>query len=98
MSAFLMVESLCAMTKVVRPSIRRASPTLHLKLAMGIEAAGRLIHNEYGRVFKYGPGYAQPLSLSAREFYAALPYNGVVAPGQGGDKVVGVRAQRGLFD
>src|SRR5215207_6936602 len=51
-------------------------------LALRVEARGRLVHNEQGRVFKEGAGYRQPLSLPSSEAQATLPDLGVVSARQ----------------
>ncbi len=66
-------------------------------LVLGVDAARRLVEHQDGRILEDGAGDGQPLPLPAGQAQAAFADQGVVAPGQGGDEVVGVgRAGGGL--
>ena len=67
------------------------------RLVLRVDARQRLVEQQYRRRLQQRPGYRQPLALSSREPDAALPDRGVVAVGQLGDVLVGVRGARGLL-
>ena len=53
-----------------------------------IQAAGGFIHHQYIRIGEHGAGDAHPLPFAAGEPGAHLAHLGVVAVGQGGDKIM----------
>jgi len=62
----------CAITKLVRPSIRRRIASWMCFFGSSIDAAGRLVEDENGRVGENGPGNREHLPLSIAEIAAAF--------------------------
>ena len=52
---------------------------LHLRLALGVERAGRLVEQQDRRVLQEGAGDGDPLALAAGQPRAGLADQGVVA-------------------
>ena len=50
--------------------------------AFGVKCAGRLVKNQYSRVFQQSPGNCKPLFLTARKVGAVFFQHGVVRLGQ----------------
>ena len=50
-------------------------------LGDGVQAGGRLVKHQDGRVLENGPGYGHPLLLPSTELEASLPHLGVVTTG-----------------
>ena len=70
---------------------------LNESFALGVECRCSLVENEYGRILEYGAGYADALSLSARESSAPVADVGVVSLFRLHDEVVGVGYACRLF-
>lgn len=64
----------------------------------GIEARGRFIEYEDGRVFEYGAGNGDPLALAARELHAALAHECIEPFRVLADELVAVRLLRRFDD
>ena len=67
------------MISVVRPTSSLLQRVLDQPLALGVQVAGGLVQDQYGRVLQDGPRDGHPLALAAGELDAALPDQGVVA-------------------
>ena len=79
-----------AITKLVRPCIRRSSDFLDARLGAGVDAAGGFIQDQDRRVGQDGAGDGQQLALALAEVAGALGEHGLVALGQLADEVIGV--------
>ena len=60
-----MVDSRWAMTKVVRPAIRRSQRLEQQRLGARVQRGGRLVEDQDRRVLEEGAGDGQPLPLAA---------------------------------
>ena len=78
------VTSRWAMTSAVRPGKHRFERGLHLALALGVEAARRLVQHQNSGVPQHRPGERQPLPLAPAESRPPLAERrvatGAVAP------------------
>src|SRR3989344_9046371 len=71
---------------------------LDVCLALGVERGGCLVEDEDGCVLQDGSGNRDPLALPARKLDTPLAYQGAVAQGKRGDKLVAVRTLGRLDD
>ena len=73
------------------PAMTRAEGVVNGRLDPGVDRAGGVVEDEDARVEQDGPGQRDPLTLAAREGQPALADDGVVAPRQLLDELVGLR-------
>jgi hypothetical protein len=88
-SASMIVESLCAMTMVVRPRDSRSRATRTCATASASRALVASSSNRIGAVPEKRAGDREALSLPARQPVPANADLGVVAFGKGLDEIVG---------
>ena len=86
------------MTNVVRPAAQRVQAVLDQRLALAVEARGRLVEDEDARVGEDRARDRDALALAARELHAALADDRVVALLEAVDELVGVRDAADLAD
>src|SRR5262245_9607208 len=66
---------------------------LHAPLVLGVEAAGGLVENEYGRSSEEGPGQCDPLPFTARQKNATIAQHRVESVGETSDEPGGGNLQ-----
>ena len=96
MSAWRTVDSRWAMTSVVRPTIKSASPA---RTSASLAASSALVgssRSRQRRLAEEGPGDGQPLPLSAGQPGAALADFLLESAGKGFDEAVRMREAQGL--
>ena len=71
---------------------------LHEPFALGIEAARCFVEDENGRIGEDGPGDRDALALTARELGSTVADERLVAVGETGDELVGIRLFRRTDD
>src|SRR5258706_14934268 len=80
------------------PGEQRRHRRLNELLAFGVQVAGGFVEDQDLGRREYRPGDGQPLLLAAREFYATLADEGLVAVGKPDNEFVGVGATGGVFN
>ena len=85
-----MVERRWAMTIVCAAVGDLCQTLLDGGFGFVVHTGGCFVQNEDGGVFQEGPGQADALALAAGEFFAPLADDGIVAPGQGVNKTLGL--------
>src|SRR5439155_27201688 len=68
------------------------------ELALGVEVRGGLVEDQDRRVLQERTRDRDALALAAREPYAALPHERLIAVGAAGDELLGVRLTGGADD
>ncbi len=71
---------------------------LNLEFRFGIQRRCGLVENEDGSILEQRPGYGDPLSLPAGEFYPPFPDYRIVAQGQLFDEPMGIGRIGGRHD
>ena len=79
------------MTNVVRPAAQRAQAVLDQRLALAVEARGRLVEDQDARIGEDRARDRDALALAARQLHAALADDRVVPLLELLDELVGVR-------
>ena len=75
-SAFLIVESRCATTIVVRPAAQRLERVLDQPLGLRVDRRGRLVEDQDRRIVHQGSREGQQLALADREVRRRAPGRG----------------------
>ena len=88
------VESRCATTTTVRPSVSALERPLDRALGAGVEVRRRLVEHEHRRVGERGAGERHELALARRQPRAALAHLGVEPVGERGEALGRGRARR----
>lgn len=91
-SAPSIVESRCAITRLVLPASASSRAALHEALVLGVEVAGRLVEDHDRGVLEQHPCDCDALLLSAREPVSALTDDRLEPVGERVDEVEYLRA------
>ena len=89
-SAWRIVLSRCATTKLVRPAQQNRQRGLQSRLGLPVDAAGRLVENQNPRVGQHGPREADQLPLPDRQTGAAFSDTCLKPVGQVGQQIEAV--------
>ena len=98
LSTSRIVDSLCAITTVVRPSMSRSRASRDCRLADGVEVGGGLVQYQHWGVLENGAGDCDPLPLTARKLHSPLSDPRVVTVRERLDELLGVGLPRGLLN